>query len=59
MDVLEEVERDQDAHVVWIDETAKVASFHAVEGYVMHTFANHAFFMDYLYSLQSRSFLFQ
>ena len=59
MGVLEEVERDQGAHVVWVDEAAKVASFHHVEGYERHIFANHAFFMDYLSSLQKRGFLFQ
>ena len=59
MDVLEEVEQDRSTHVVWVDETAKIASFHAVNGYVMHVFANHAFFMDYIHSLQARGFLFQ
>ena len=59
MVILEEVERERETHVVWVDEAAKVASFHHVEGYERQIFANHAIFMDYLSSLQKRGFLVQ
>lgn len=50
---------EQTAHVVWVSEEARIASFHPVEGYFPRRFWNHAFFMGYLYSLQRRSFRFQ
>ena len=59
VETLEAAEHERETHVVWVDEAAKVASFHHVEGYERHIFANHAFFMDYLSSLQKRGFLFQ
>ena len=59
VEILGAAEHERETHVVWGDEAAKVASFHQVEGYDRHIFANHAFFMDYLSSLQKRGFLFQ
>lgn len=50
---------EQTAHVVWVSEEARIASFHPVEGYLPRRFWNHAFFMGYLHSLQRRSFRFQ
>jgi hypothetical protein len=50
---------EQTAHVVWVSEEARIASFHPVEGYVPQNFRDHAFFMRYLHSLQRRSFRFQ
>ena len=46
-------------HAVWLDETARIASFHQVDGYRMQTFQVHAFFMKYLHSLQERGYRFQ
>ena len=43
MEILEAAEHERETHVVWVDEAAKVASFHEVEGYERHIFANHAF----------------
>ena len=59
MDMVEEVEKNPEAHIVWINEETRIASFHAVDGYVVQTFANHEFFMSYIHSLQERSFRFQ
>ena len=59
MEILGAAERELETHVVWVDEAAKVASFHEVEGYERRSFANYAFFMDYVSSLQKRGFLFQ
>lgn len=50
---------ERTAHVVWVSEEARIASFHPVEGYLPRRFWNDAFFMGYLYSLQRRSFRFQ
>lgn len=55
----EEIKQRPEHHTVWIDETERIASFHAVEGYTAHRFSTHEFFMDYLYSLQERRFRFQ
>ena len=46
-------------HTVWISEELRIASFHAVDGYVVQTFVNHNFFMSYIHSLQERNFRFQ
>ena len=59
MNIVDEVERDPDAHIVWINEETRIASFHAVDGFVLRTFVNHEFFMSYIHSLQERSFRFQ
>jgi len=59
MGVIEEVEKDPDAHIVWINEEKRIASFHAVDGYAEQIFASHEFFMNFLHSLQERSFRFQ
>lgn len=59
MDIVEEVEKDPAAHIVWISEETRIASFHAVDGYLVQTFTSHEFFMNYIHSLQERSFRFQ
>ena len=59
MDVVKEAEQNEELRVVWINEERKIASFHAVDGYVVQTFVNHDFFMNYIHSLQERSFRFQ
>lgn len=59
MDVVKEAVRNEELRVVWINEETRIASFHAVEGYVVQTFVNHDFFMNYIHSLQERSFRFQ
>ena len=57
--ILEQVKRDPATHTIWVDMTAKIASFRAVENYVMKSFANHDEFMDYVNSLQADWFRFQ
>ena len=57
--ILDQVKRDPTAHTIWVDMTAKIASFRAVENYVMKSFANHDEFMDYVNSLQADWFRFQ
>ena len=44
---------------VWLDEQAKIASFHAVEGYRRQEFTNQEYFHQYMMSLQERGFRFQ
>ena len=45
--------------VVWLDERAKIASFHHVEGYRQQEFFNQDYFHSYMMSLQQRGFRFQ
>jgi hypothetical protein len=45
--------------VVWLDERAKIASFHHVEGYRQQEFLNRDYFHSYMMSLQQRGFRFQ
>ena len=45
--------------VVWMDEKAKIASFHAVEGYRRQEFTNQDYFQKFMMSLQERGFRFQ
>lgn len=59
MTIVDEVERNSAAHIVWINEETRIASFHAVEGYIVQTFSSHEFFMNYIHSLQERCFRFQ
>lgn len=59
MSVIEETEKDLNRHTVWINEETRIASFHAISGYVVHDFIDHESFMDYICALQERSFLFQ
>lgn len=46
-------------HIVWVGEKDRVASFHAVEDYTLHTFDCHENFILYLQSLQRKGFRFQ
>lgn len=59
MSVIEEAEKDLNRHIVWINEETRIASFHAMSGYVVHDFNDHESFMNYIYALQERSFRFQ
>lgn len=45
--------------IVWVDEKAKIASFHNVEGYRRQDFSNKEYFHSYMMSLQERGFRFQ
>ena len=45
--------------IVWLDEKAKIASFHSVEGYRRQDFTNQEYFHSYMMSLQERGFRFQ
>ena len=45
--------------VVWLDERAKIASFHPVEGYRRQEFSNKEYFQSYMMALQERGFRFQ
>lgn len=56
---IEEVDRHPEIHSVWIGESDKIASFHAVDSYELQTFACHDYFIQYLRSLQERGFRFQ
>lgn len=46
-------------HTVWIGESDRIASFHAVEDYIRRTFDCHEQFLLYLQSLQQKGFRFQ
>ena len=57
--MVDNLEQGPERYTVWISEQERIASFHAVEGYEMQTFATHDFFMSYIHSLQERYFRFQ
>ena len=44
---------------VWLDEWRKIASFHAIAGYVQQDFRDHGHFLHYMQQLQERGYLFQ
>ena len=52
-------ERHPELCTVWLDETARIASFHEIIGYQRHDYTNHSYFMDFLDSLQERGYRFQ
>ena len=54
-----ESEQNESLKTVWIDEQAKIASFHYVESYRKHTYHNQESFVEFLRSLQQRGFRFQ
>ena len=56
---VDNLKQHPEIHTVWISEQDRIASFHAVEGYVVQTFVNHDFFTNYIHSLQERNFRFQ
>ena len=46
-------------HTVWLNDQARIASFHQVEGYILRTFICHDAYMTFLHSLQERGYRFQ
>lgn len=50
---------DTRIHHVWVGESDRIASFHAVEGYRRETFTGHDSFLNYLRRLQEHGFRFQ
>lgn len=50
---------EQRHYIVWLDEQARIASFHNVAGYEKRSFTCHEFFMSFLHSLQERGYRFQ
>lgn len=44
---------------VWLDEQARIASFHAVDGYSRHGFTVHEHFISFLQTLQKKGYRFQ
>lgn len=46
-------------YTIWIDETELVASFHPVDGYVIHRFDDRAHFTAFQFTLVERGFRFQ
>lgn len=47
------------SQTVWLNEQARIASFHSVAGYEEHSFRCRDYFMGYLNSLQERGYRFQ
>jgi len=43
---------------VWLDEQAKIASFHSEDGYREKTFPNRDAFIEFLHSLQQQGYRF-
>ncbi len=50
---------DTKIHHVWVGESDRIASFHAVDGYRRETFTCHDCFLRYLRWLQEHGFRFQ
>lgn len=51
--------RNSVSQTVWLNEQARIASFHCVAGYEERSFTCHEFFMGFLRSLQDRGYRFQ
>ena len=51
--------RNPNPHTVWLNEQARIASFHGVAGYELRSFTCHEFFIGFLRSLQERGYRFQ
>ena len=47
------------SHTVWINDEAKIASFHFVEGYQEKEFCTQDFFIGFLQSLVEHGYRFQ
>ena len=45
--------------MIWIDEVRKIASFHAVEGFVPHPLFDKAEFLSFIDSLCEKNYCFQ
>ena len=50
---------EQRNYTVWLCDANRIASFHSVSGYELHSFTCHEFFMGFLCSLQERGYRFQ
>lgn len=51
--------RNTNPHTVWLNEQARIASFHSVAGYEERSFHRRDYFMSFLNNLQERGFRFQ
>ena len=51
--------RNPNPHTVWVNEQARIASFHSVAGYEERSFRCRDYFMGFLNNLQERGFRFQ
>ena len=59
LDIIERTYENPEPNTVWLDEQARIASFHSVAGYEEHSFSCRDFFMGFLNSLQERGYYFQ
>ena len=55
----EKQNRNPASQTVWLDEQARIASFHHVAGYEERSFSYRDYFMGCLNSLQERGYRFQ
>lgn len=53
------VPMEQHRYTVWLCNINRIASFHCVTGYELHTFSSHEFFLNFLRSLQEQGYRFQ
>lgn len=44
---------------VWLNQARKIASFHAIDGYIRYDFRDHGHFLHYMQELQDGGYLFQ
>lgn len=56
---MEQKKQDRRLHRVWVGESERIASFHAVAGYRMERFEDHDEFILFLRYLQEQGFRFQ
>ena len=55
----EKSSRTPASQTVWLNEQARIASFHHVVGCEKRSFTCHAFFMGFLHDLQEQGYRFQ
>ena len=51
--------RNTNPHTVWLNEQARIASFHSVAGYEERSFRCRDYFMGFLNNLQEQCFCFR
>ena len=55
----EKQNRNPASQTVWLNEQARIASFHHVAGYEERSFSCRDYFMGFLHNLQERGYRFQ
>ncbi len=53
------VKEQWESRRIWLDDEARIASFHPIEGWRLLDFLDHGYFMGFLQDLQQKGYRFQ